>query len=1090
MEDGDRREAPEKFNLAAEKGHPEVHQKPKKFENRRKFKRKASDFGGNQRRKNFEQNGRNSANGTAKSPDDENRRPPNNLKYIILPNSSPPGRFEAHMEVFTGSSDELDKQQGMAHLVEHVAYMGSRKRERLFGTGTQTNAYTDYHHTVFYASCPVLTPPGLGKRKPMLPLALDALCDVLEAKCEPSRLEKERAAVLSEMTMVNTIEYRVECQVLATLHTENMLSRRFPIGKEELIRAWQVPDIKEFHSTHYRPDNAIVYLIGDVDIAQCEEQLLKIFGHIKPSNVQLKPINMKYINQHFPPITHIWSGQNVPESHKMEVMDTHDSKPYGEPRIFCHNLLQAFSFHLFAKKPIEPIKNFGDFRKAVMRRIALAALQIRLSVNHRTDPPFNMVEFNYIDSPREACAVCSLDFTADPLRWREAIVISVREIRRLGTYGLTHGELSRFSSMLLTDSQQLAAQGDRISNSDQLNFLMAAVSGGHLFMDPKQTYKAMHLAVQSLTLKEVKEIAYEMSEHMMSYLKEGCTQPSAILACVPSKESSSSASFEEITVEKINEAILEGTNEVITPPEDTVVPSSLFTKEKLDSKIKKYNPSFKSFVDKENERKNEPEKAQPVHFDPETGIIQRRLSNGIKVNIKKSHHESQCAQMRIVAPGGREIEGHFGKGSIPLGARTMQEGGAVSDLSREQIELFCHDYFVMVAVDTNEEFFWIDLSFPTSKPHLSNTNEGDDELSGIEAGFQIANKILTGYVWEEDAFKRAQQAYFQLYEASLNSLEELSSEKLMAKMSGDDSRFMSVPHDSIRSLNLESVKKAILSQLTTDSIEISLSGDFEVEEAEKLVLQYLGTVPPSTRDAEAIPKNEDIPMTSDNDDRHISVHLNDSDERAVAYVSGLCPNKWGFLRGGESLNEALKRLDPKASKETLELRNHPLFPSMALSLLKEVINRRLFSTVREQLRLTYDANFHFLGFERMQGSWYLITVTANPSKAEAALEACKDTLMKLSTTSPISYDNVENAKRVVLNRHENDERTNQYWCELMGGIQSEAVMVKDISCIRDFSKVLNGVTSKDLQLLLSLMKIDKDGVYTCIGTSGAPVSKL
>lgn len=36
----------------------------------------------------------------------------------------------------------------MAHLVEHIAYMGSRKREALFGTGSQTNAYTDFHHTV------------------------------------------------------------------------------------------------------------------------------------------------------------------------------------------------------------------------------------------------------------------------------------------------------------------------------------------------------------------------------------------------------------------------------------------------------------------------------------------------------------------------------------------------------------------------------------------------------------------------------------------------------------------------------------------------------------------------------------------------------------------------------------------------------------------------------------------------------------------------------------------------------------------------------------------------------------------------------
>jgi hypothetical protein len=37
------------------------------------------------------------------------------------------------------AADELEPQQGIAHLTEHVAYMGSSKRERLFGTGSQTN---------------------------------------------------------------------------------------------------------------------------------------------------------------------------------------------------------------------------------------------------------------------------------------------------------------------------------------------------------------------------------------------------------------------------------------------------------------------------------------------------------------------------------------------------------------------------------------------------------------------------------------------------------------------------------------------------------------------------------------------------------------------------------------------------------------------------------------------------------------------------------------------------------------------------------------------------------------------------------------
>jgi hypothetical protein len=70
---------------------------------------------------------------------------PNGLQYTILPNAVPAGRFEAHLQIMAGSADETEEQQGMAHMCEHVSYMGSRKRERLFGTSSQTNAQTGTH---------------------------------------------------------------------------------------------------------------------------------------------------------------------------------------------------------------------------------------------------------------------------------------------------------------------------------------------------------------------------------------------------------------------------------------------------------------------------------------------------------------------------------------------------------------------------------------------------------------------------------------------------------------------------------------------------------------------------------------------------------------------------------------------------------------------------------------------------------------------------------------------------------------------------------------------------------------------------------
>jgi hypothetical protein len=58
---------------------------------------------------------------------------PNGLRYCVLPNGVPSGRIEAHLEMHVGSVDEAENEQGLAHLVEHVTFLGSPKRDRLLG---------------------------------------------------------------------------------------------------------------------------------------------------------------------------------------------------------------------------------------------------------------------------------------------------------------------------------------------------------------------------------------------------------------------------------------------------------------------------------------------------------------------------------------------------------------------------------------------------------------------------------------------------------------------------------------------------------------------------------------------------------------------------------------------------------------------------------------------------------------------------------------------------------------------------------------------------------------------------------------------
>ena len=202
----------------------------------------------------------------------------NGLRYVILPNASPPNRFEAHLEVHAGSVDEEEDEQGIAHLVEHCTFLGSKRRESLLGTGARSNAYTDFHHTVFHVHAPHA---NANNGRPMLPAVLDALTEIgFEPEMLPARIEKERKAVTAEAQMMNTIEYRVDCQLLQYLHWENALGCRFPIGKMDQVQRWTRDEVYNFWQKHYYPENATLYVVGDVDVRETERLIEENFSRV------------------------------------------------------------------------------------------------------------------------------------------------------------------------------------------------------------------------------------------------------------------------------------------------------------------------------------------------------------------------------------------------------------------------------------------------------------------------------------------------------------------------------------------------------------------------------------------------------------------------------------------------------------------------------------------------------------------------------------------------------------------------------------------------------------------------------------------
>ncbi|KAL4310642.1 hypothetical protein GQ457_01G008220 [Hibiscus cannabinus] len=1025
----------------------------------------------------------------------------NGLRYLILPNKVPANRLEAHMEVHVGSIDEEDDEQGIAHMIEHVAFLGSKKREKLLGTGARSNAYTDFHHTVFHIHSPTSTKDA---DEDLLPLVLEALNEIaFHPKFLSSRVEKERRAILSELQMMNTIEYRVDCQLLQHLHYENKLSKRFPIGLEEQIKKWDADKIRKFHERWYFPANATLYIVGDIsNISKTINQIEAVFEQTGLENETASPptssafgamanflvpklsagfagsssherssnaadhskVLKKERHAVRPPIKHNWS---LP-GHKTDV------KP---PQIFQHELLQNFSINMFCKIPVTKVQTFRDLRNVLMKRIFLSALHFRINSRYKSsNPPFTSVELDHSDSGREGCTVTTLTVTAEPKNWQNAIKVAVQEVRRLKEFGVTKGELTRYMDALLKDSEHLAAMIDNVSSVDNLDFIMESDALGHIVMDQTQGHECLMAVAGTVTLEEVNSIGAQVLEFISDFGKPTAPLPAAVVACVPNKVHVDGIGETEfkITSTEIISAMKSGLIEPIEAEPELEVPKELISPQQLQELRMQQRPSFIPLS---------PEISVTKLQDKETGITQLRLSNGIPVNYKISKNEARGGVMRLIVGGGRAAESSNSKGAVVVGVRTLSEGGRVGNFSREQVELFCVNHLINCSLESTEEFIAMEFRFTLRD-------------NGMRAAFQLLHMVLEHSVWVEDAFDRARQLYLSYYRSIPKSLERSTAHKLMLAMMNDDERFVEPTPKSLQNLTLNSVKDAVMNQFVGDNMEVSIVGDFLEEEIESCILDYLGTVRAS-RNSES--EHEFSPIlfrTSPSDLQSQQVFLKDSDERACAYIAGPAPNRWGFTIDGKDQLESVADIavadeaqfhhEGNDVQKDLQrkLRSHPLFFGITLGLLAEVINSRLFTTVRDSLGLTYDVSFELNLFDRLKLGWYVVSVTSTPSKVYKAVDACKNVLRGLHSNK-ISPRELERAKRTLLMRHEAEIKSNAYWLGLLAHLQASSVPRKDISCIKELTSLYEAASIEDIYLAYEQLKVDEDSLYSCIGIAGA-----
>ena len=374
----------------------------------------------------------------------------NGLSYYIRHNEEPRGRAQIALAVRAGSVQEEDDQQGLAHLVEHMAFNGTERfakqeiveyLESIGSTfGADLNARTGFDDTLYFLEVPT-DDPEITER------AFQILSDWAYAVAfDPEEVDLERGVVLEEWRLDQGFDSRLQQNLLSLLFGSALYASRSPIGRTEIIENAPVESLRAYYERWYRPDLMAVIAVGDFDVEAIEAK----------------------VKQHFSPPPEGEAAQERAAAGQPTDRPQIDVPGHETPliEVFTDAESPATQFVLIRKLAPETGRDEAAFRRTVVERLAYMMLNARLFERGQSaDPPYLTA------SAGRSNYVYTLDI-ATFSAWVETdgvaagLAAVLEEIQRVRQHGFTEGELEREKSNLLSSVESQYKQRDQTPSTD------------------------------------------------------------------------------------------------------------------------------------------------------------------------------------------------------------------------------------------------------------------------------------------------------------------------------------------------------------------------------------------------------------------------------------------------------------------------------------------------------------------------------------------------------------------------------------------------------------------------------------------------
>jgi zinc protease len=402
---------------------------------------------------------------------------PNGLRYAIRHNQTPKDGVSMRMRIGSGNMDEHDDEEGLAHFLEHMAFRGSKniadgdlvrmlERQGL-KFGADTNASTEMQQTVYKFDFPRADQSAIDT-------GLNIFREVGERlTIDPAAVAAEKGVILSEERLRDTPQRQAIIKTLANKLAGTRTAERLPDGSVDDVQNATAARLMRYYRANYRPDNATIIVVGNVDPVAVEKEIKAKFSDWRPAG----------------PDENLAPGAPSPASAVVEFVKA------GAP-------------DQISVSWVRPLQTAADTeqleRQRYLRLLGMTVLNNRLSDRAlAAGSPFVQAQAVAVDDLMNTASTTELGIASPPAKWNEALDAVIEEQRRLLKEGVQPAELARARTQLQTYLKSAAA-GEATQQSSRIaDGLVTAVDQDNVYRSPAQELELGGAVLAAATPAEV-----------------------------------------------------------------------------------------------------------------------------------------------------------------------------------------------------------------------------------------------------------------------------------------------------------------------------------------------------------------------------------------------------------------------------------------------------------------------------------------------------------------------------------------------------------------------------------------------------------